>query len=135
MHRREGGVERSSLYCTKHRANCWSIKNIFWLIPSIIIICLTTVASLLVIGSTQFSLVVAPPYFVMAQHRLLREKYFMIDQQIAPFYALQWMSLTTLTFYATQIISPFLTSRISANHNKGLGFKPVGKSLYSLMFL
>ena len=35
-----------------------------------------------------------------------------------------------LSFYATQIISPFLTLRISANHDKELGFKPIGESLY-----
>ena len=30
--------------------------------------------------------------------------------------------IAPLPFYATQIISPFLTSRISANHDKGLVF-------------
>ena len=39
-----------------------------------------------------------------------------------------------LPFYATQTISPFLTSMISANHDKGLLFQSIVKSLYSRFF-
>ena len=42
---------------------------------------------------------------------------------------------TPSSFYASQIINPFLTSRISSNHSTGFGFQLTGKSLYSLMFL
>ena len=41
----------------------------------------------------------------------------------AAFGPLQWMSLPPpLLFFATQIINPFLTSRIWDNHDKGLWF-------------
>ena len=40
-----------------------------------------------------------------------------------------------LPFCATQIINPFLTSRLSTNHDKGLDLKKIEESLYSLMFL
>ena len=49
--------------------------------------------------------------------------------------ALQCMSLPPLSFYATQTITPFLTSSISVNYSKGLEFKLNGESLYSVMFL
>ena len=42
---------------------------------------------------------------------------------------------TPLPFYATQIINPFLCSRIIANHDKGEGFQPIMKSLNSQLFL
>ena len=42
---------------------------------------------------------------------------------------------TPLPFYASQIINPFLNSRISANQNYGQEFQPIVKSLYPLMFL
>ena len=37
----------------------------------------------------------------------------------AAFRALQWILFHPLPFSVTQIINPFLTSRISANHDKG----------------
>ena len=40
-----------------------------------------------------------------------------------------------LPFNTTQIINPLLTSRLSVDPDKGLGFQPIGESLYSLMFL
>ena len=40
----------------------------------------------------------------------------------AAFCTLQRMSLPNISFYAAQIISPFLTSKISTNHDKGLEF-------------
>ena len=44
----------------------------------------------------------------------------MIDQQKARNFVHYSECLSNpLPFYATQIINPFLTSRISANHNKG----------------
>ena len=42
---------------------------------------------------------------------------------------------TPLPFNTTQIIKSFLTSMISANHGKQLGFQPIVESLYSLMVL
>ena len=42
---------------------------------------------------------------------------------------------TPLSFYATKLVNPFLSSRISANHDKGQGFQPMVKFLYPLMFL
>ena len=36
------------------------------------------------------------------------------------------------SFYGTQIIIPFLNSRISANHDKGDGFQPIVKRLIPL---
>ena len=42
---------------------------------------------------------------------------------------------TPFPFYHTQIFTPFLNSKISANRNKRLGFQPIVKSLYPLMFL
>ena len=63
-------------------------------------------------------------------------RYFIIDQQIAwHFVHFSECLSNLLPFYATQIINSFLNSRISADHDKGLEFKPIVKSLYSLMFL
>ena len=43
---------------------------------------------------------------------------------------------TLISFYVTQIINSFLTSRISVNHDKGLGFSQTGNPyMYSLMLL
>ena len=64
------------------------------------------------------------------------KRYFIIDQQIAlHFENYSERLLHPLPFDATQITNPFLTSRISANHHKELGFEPIVKSLYPLMFL
>ena len=40
-----------------------------------------------------------------------------------------------LPFYGTQIINSFLSSMISANHDKGEGFQLIVKSIYPLLFL
>ena len=51
------------------------------------------------------------------------KRYFMIDQQIARhFVHYSEYIYHPLPFYTTKIINPFLNSRISANHDKGLGF-------------
>ena len=64
------------------------------------------------------------------------KKYFLIDQQIARHFVHYSKCLyNPLPFNATQIDNPFLTSRISSNHDRGLGFQPIVKSVYSLMFL
>ena len=57
------------------------------------------------------------------------KRYHRIDQHLERHFT------TLLLFYTTQIINPFLTLRLSANHDKGLGFEPIVKSLQSLMFL
>ena len=50
------------------------------------------------------------------------KRYFIIDQQIVRnFVHFSECSYHLLPFYTTQMINPFLTSRISANHDKGLG--------------
>ena len=46
---------------------------------------------------------------------------YIVDQQIARHF------VHHPPLYATQIINPFLTSRISANHGKGLEFSKSGK--------
>ena len=51
------------------------------------------------------------------------------DQQLARHFVNLNECLFHLPFYGTQIINPFLTSRISGNDDKGLGFKPIVKSL------
>ena len=49
--------------------------------------------------------------------------YFIIDQQRAKHFCNTVnVFQTPLPFFATQIVNTFLNSRISANHNKGLGF-------------
>ena len=58
-----------------------------------------------------------------------------INKQSGIFYNAVNVFKTPLPFYGTQIIDPFLKSRISANHEKGLEFQPIVKSLYSLIFL
>ena len=62
--------------------------------------------------------------------------YFIIDQQIARHFV-HYSNYPNhpLPFYTTNITNPFLTPRISAYHDKGLGFLRIGESLYSLMFL
>ena len=51
------------------------------------------------------------------------KRYFTIDQRIARhFVASLNVFNNPLPFYATQIIGPFLTSMILANHDKGFGF-------------
>ena len=51
------------------------------------------------------------------------KRYFMIDQQIAQHFVHYSKCLYhPLLFFATQIIIPFLNSKISANHDKWLGF-------------
>ena len=51
------------------------------------------------------------------------KRYSIIDQQVAPHFVHYSECLSNpLPFYATQIINPFLTLRISANKNKRLGF-------------
>ena len=58
------------------------------------------------------------------------------DQQIARQFVHYSECLYHLhSFYVNQIINPFHSSKISANHDKGLVFQPIGKSLYSLIFL
>ena len=50
--------------------------------------------------------------------------YFLIDQQIACYFVHYSICLYhPPLFYATQTIDPFLTSRISANHEKGWDFR------------
>ena len=72
----------------------------------------------------------------MFVYKCLVKRYFIIDQQIAQnFMHFSELFTTSLPFYASQIISHFLTLRISANHDKGLGFQPIVRSLYSFMFL
>ena len=52
-----------------------------------------------------------------------KKKYFMIDQQIARLFCTAVNVFQThLLFFATQIINPFLMSKISVNHDKELGF-------------
>ena len=54
---------------------------------------------------------------------LKTKRYFLIDQQIARHFVHYSECLYhPLIYYATQIINPFLTLRILANHDKGLGF-------------
>ena len=48
------------------------------------------------------------------------KKIFQIDQQIAQHFV--HFSECLSNFYATQMINPFLNSRILANHDKGLEF-------------
>ena len=51
------------------------------------------------------------------------KRYFIIDHQIARhFLHYSECSYHPLPFYATQMITPLLSSRISANQDKGLGF-------------
>ena len=51
------------------------------------------------------------------------KRYFIIDQQIAEHFVHYSKYLSKpLPFYATEMINPFFNSRISANHNKELGF-------------
>ena len=51
------------------------------------------------------------------------KRYFIIDQQIARHFVHYSECLSNLTsFYTIQLINPFLISRITANHDKGLGF-------------
>ena len=53
----------------------------------------------------------------------LDKRYFRKDQQLArPFVHYSECLHHPLPFNATQIINPFLTSRISTNHEKGKGF-------------
>ena len=60
----------------------------------------------------------------------------LIDQQISRHFVHYSVCLYhLLPFYATQIINPLLTSMISANNNKVLGFQPIVEILHSLMFL
>ena len=59
------------------------------------------------------------------------KRYFIIDHQIARYFVhFSECLLNPLSFYATQIIIPFLHLRISANHDKGWGFKATKKSIY-----
>ena len=51
----------------------------------------------------------------------LNKRYFIIDQQIECHYGKCLYNPPSLK-YASQIVNPFLTSRISAYHDKGLGF-------------
>ena len=56
----------------------------------------------------------------------ISQRYFLIDQQIAQYFAQYSEVLTTpIPFYANQIINPFLTSRVSANHDKRLVFQRI----------
>ena len=52
------------------------------------------------------------------------KRYFIIDEQIARHFVhySECLNLPPLLFYVTQIINQFLTSWISAYHDKGLGF-------------
>ena len=58
------------------------------------------------------------------------KRYFIIDQHIARYFVHYIDSLQS-----TPMIFPFLTSRISANHESGLEFQLILEFLYSLMFL
>ena len=61
---------------------------------------------------------------------------FIIEKHTARHFVQYCECLSTLLhFYATKIVNPFLNSRISAIHDKGLGIKPILKSLYLLMLL
>ena len=62
------------------------------------------------------------------------KRYSIIDQQLARHFVQysEWLTIS-LPFYATQIIDPFLTLRISANPD--FRFQPFVNSLYTLMFL
>ena len=52
------------------------------------------------------------------------KRYSIIDQQLAqPFVHYSAWHSKSLPFYANQIIYPFLKLRISANHDKEMGFK------------
>ena len=42
--------------------------------------------------------------------------------------------MSFIPFYGTQIINHFLSSMISANHDKVKVFKPIAKSLYPFCF-
>ena len=64
------------------------------------------------------------------------KRHFKLDQQIAVHFVKKKTDnvfTTPLLFYATQIINPLLTLKLSANHDKGLWFYPIRESLYSLM--
>ena len=65
-----------------------------------------------------------------------KKKDFIIEKQI-PRQFVQYIECLSIDppFYATQIINPFLNSRISTNNDKGQGFQPIVKYLYPLMFL
>ena len=54
---------------------------------------------------------------------MLYRRWFIIEKQIVRDF-LQYSEYLSnpLPFYATQFINPLLNSRISANHDKGVGF-------------
>ena len=67
---------------------------------------------------------------------LSKESLCQINKQRSILLNTQNVFKTPLTLFTTQMIYPFLNSRISANHDKGQGFQPIVKSLqYPLMFL
>ena len=62
-------------------------------------------------------------HYLLSIYIFSYNKYIIIDQQIARHFVHYSESLHhPLPFYATQIIYPFLTLRLSANHDKGLEF-------------
>ena len=77
-----------------------------------------------------------PHYTLDPRFFSIKKKYFIIDQQIARHCVHYSECLSNpLSFNATQITTPFLNSRISANHDQGLGFYPIIEFLYALMIL
>ena len=59
----------------------------------------------------------------------------MTDKQIARHFLHYSECLSKpLPFFKTQIGKPFLNFMISAKHDKGLRFLPIGVSVYSSMF-
>ena len=66
-------------------------------------------------------------YFKDLGSNIRKKRYFTIDQQIArQFVHYRECFYHNLSFYATQIINPFLTLRLSDNHDKGMGFQSMG---------
>ena len=59
-------------------------------------------------------------YYGYVQLKHISKRYFIIDQQISGILCTTVNVFQThLPFYASKISKPFLTSRISANHDKG----------------
>ena len=71
---------------------------------------------------TTYTIYIYPsPNLAILEHKIVacNKRYSIIDQQIAHIFCTTVnVGTTRLPFYATQIINPFLKSRISANHDK-----------------
>ena len=62
-------------------------------------------------------------YTINNKKKYANKRYSIIDQQIAWHFVDYSECLSNpLPFFETQIINPFLNSRITVNHEKGLGF-------------